>query len=505
VAKNKGKRNRSQRTTAPSNPIAGVGAATSSDAGSSEHDGDERDSIPGGRGSVVSIEPTPSSDNVIPFPRASQLNAEPRDSKATLISGTGAFTGLKSAAPESAPAEAKAETPAAAEAPDDSALRPLAGERERTTIPPEEATGERARPVTAESPVAPEGKAAERVTDKPAKVSEKPSDKPPEKAAKPTEEETRKTLRGEVVGKKDESKRGHKESLSTHLSDEAKAFFSEAAAVAAYKQTHDTFEDLAPASEDHAAELARSKRAMAITGALLVGVIVVVAGFGIYSRTSVPETGLSTHAPAVEPVAPATNPAPPVAESAPPPAAEPAPAPVAEAAPTAVAAVDGAVAAAEPTPTSAPATEPAPTAAATPTPAPAAEPAPVPAPTPAPAPTPPVAVATGQTPAQLLAAARSFRGPFAGRLAAYNAYFDAAPTDDRTMTTYAMSLAESAHNAEAEAVANRAVTANPRSGQAWFVLAYARSQLHNREGTAEARTRCIALGGTWATECRAVH
>ena len=89
--------------------------------------------------------------------------------------------------------------------------------------------------------------------------------------------------------------------------------------------------------------------------------------------------------------------------------------------------------------------------------------------------------------------------------AALEALCDANPADDRAMTTYAMSLAESAHHAEAEAVANRAVTANPRNGQAWFVLAYARSEQHNRVGAAEARTHCLAIGGTWATECRAIH
>ncbi len=463
MAKNKGKRNRSQRNSAMSTTLIGPGPTTGGAASEAEDsESDERESIaPEGRGSAVSIEPTPSSDNVIPFPRAS-IAVEGRDNKSTLIAGTGSF-----ATPKAAPAEADA--PAA-----DSAVRPVAREHERTTIPPEDATGERAKVPPPEAPVA---------------AADKPVAKAPEKAAKASEDETRKTLRGEVVGKKDEPRRGHKDSLSTHLSDEAKAFFSEAAAVAAYKETHDTFEDLAPASEEHALEAARSKRAMAITGALLVGVIAVVAGFGIYSRTSVPETGLETRPTAVEPVAPvAANPTPaPAAEPTPPPPAEPAP-------PTAVAPPP----AAEATP---PAAEPPPAVAAV---APAVAAAPTPAPAP-PAPPAPVAAPSGQTPQQLLAAARSFRGPFAGKFAAYNAYFDASPTDDRTMATYAMSLAESAHHAEAESVATRAVTANPRSGQAWFVLAYARSQLRNRAGTAEARTRCIALGGTWATECRAIR
>ena len=489
MAKNKGKRNRSQRSSAPtpSSPLAVGTVPTRLGPEADEHEVEGRESIAPESRSTMSIEPTVSSDNVIPFPRASQAATEARESKSTLISGTGAFATPKAPADE-APAAATP-APETAKPAEDSALRPAAGEQERTTIPPEESTGERAKVAAPESPAAVEAKAPE----KPAKPAEKASEKP----AKATEDETRKTLRGEVVGKKDEGRRTHKESLSTHLSDEAKAFFSEAAAGAAYKQTHDTFEDLAPASEDHAAELARSKRAMTITGVLLVGVIAVVAGFGIYSRTSVPETGLERHPSAIEaptPAAAVATPPPAADPTPPPPAADPPPPPVAAAPPPAAA----------PTPPTPTPTEPAPAVAPEPAPVAAAVPAVV-APAPTPTPPAPVAAPTGQTPQQLLAAARSFRGPFAGKLAAYNAYFDANPADDRTMTTYAMSLAESAHNAEAEAVANRAVTANPRSGQAWFVLAYARSQQHNREGAAEARTRCIAIGGTWANECRAIR
>lgn len=487
MAKNKGKRNRSQRSTVPTPSSTQAAEAVSAKPGAHAHEAEARESLPPGGRSTLSIDPTPSSDNVIPFPRSAAMAAEARDTKATLISGTDSFTAPK--VPAEQPVQPAPET---AKPSEDSALRPPAGEQERSTIPPEEATGERARVVTPESPVLPE------------KTAEKTAEKITEKPAKPSEDETRKTLRGEVVGKKDDSRRSHKESLSTHLSDEARAFFSEAAAAAAYKQTHDTFEDLAPASEEHAAEVARSRRAMTITGVLLVGVIAVVAGFGIYSHTSVPETGLDRRPAAVEaPPAAATSPTPAAEPATPPPAAEPTPPPAAE--PTA-APVAAAAPAAEPAPapTTAPAAEPTPAPVAAPTPVAAATPEPA-APAPAPAPPAPVAAPAGQTPQQLLAAARSFRGPFAGKLAAYNAYFDANPTDDRTMTTYAMSLAESAHNAEAEAVANRAVTANPRSGQAWFVLAYARSQQRNRAGAAEARTRCIALGGTWANECRAIR
>lgn len=486
MAKNKGKRNRSQRSTVPTPSSPQAAEAVAAKPGAHAHEVENRESLPPGGRSTLSIDPTPSSDNVIPFPRSAAMAAEARETKTTLISGTDSFAAPK--VPEEEPAKPAAE---AAKPSEDSALRPPPGEQERSTIPPDEATGERARVVTPESPVLPE-KSAE-------KTVEKTAERTTEKPAKPSEDETRKTLRGEVVGKKDDSRRSHKESLSTHLSDEARAFFSEAAAAAAYKQTHDTFEDLAPASEEHAAEVARSRRAMTITGVLLVGVIAVIAGFSIYSRTSVPETGLDRRPVAVEAPPPAATTPTPVAEPpAPPPAAEPTPPPVAAATP---------VAEPTPAPTPAPAAEPTPVAAAEPTPVAAATPAPAPAPAPAPTPAPaaPVAAPSGQTPQQLLAAARSFRGPFAGKLAAYNTYFDANPTDDRTMTTYAMSLAESAHNAEAEAVANRAVTANPRNGQAWFVLAYARSQQRNRAGAAEARTRCIALGGTWANECRAIR
>ncbi|MFO0602513.1 MAG: hypothetical protein U0324_05025 [Polyangiales bacterium] len=92
-----------------------------------------------------------------------------------------------------------------------------------------------------------------------------------------------------------------------------------------------------------------------------------------------------------------------------------------------------------------------------------------------------------------------------GRVAAYEAYFDAALVDFRTMTTFAMSLAEMGRNVDAERVANRAVTAAPNNAQAWFILAASRKALRNAAGAAEARTRCIALGGQWAAECRALQ
>ncbi|MEZ4391225.1 MAG: hypothetical protein R3A48_09030 [Polyangiales bacterium] len=48
------------------------------------------------------------------------------------------------------------------------------------------------------------------------------------------------------------------------------------------------------------------------------------------------------------------------------------------------------------------------------------------------------------------------------------------------------------------------MTANPENGQGWFVLAAVRSALRNREGSREAKARCISLGGRWASECRGI-
>jgi predicted Zn-dependent protease len=72
------------------------------------------------------------------------------------------------------------------------------------------------------------------------------------------------------------------------------------------------------------------------------------------------------------------------------------------------------------------------------------------------------------------------------------------------MLVLAMQLAESSRFAEAEAIATRVTAAQPTSGQGWFLLAFARKHQNNREGTAEARRRCTALGGQWANECRAL-
>jgi predicted Zn-dependent protease len=59
-------------------------------------------------------------------------------------------------------------------------------------------------------------------------------------------------------------------------------------------------------------------------------------------------------------------------------------------------------------------------------------------------------------------------------------------------------------NADAERIALRATEANPRNAQAWFVLAFTRNAQRNRDGAREARGRCVALGGQWAAECRAL-
>ena len=60
------------------------------------------------------------------------------------------------------------------------------------------------------------------------------------------------------------------------------------------------------------------------------------------------------------------------------------------------------------------------------------------------------------------------------------------------------------HPADAERIASRAVAANPNNSKAWFVLAYTRGRLGNAAGRREAMSRCIALGGQYAAECRAL-
>ena len=307
-----------------------------------------------------------------------------------------------------------------------------------------------------------------------------------------------------AIPRRDE-RRTHKESLSTHLSEEAQAFFSDASFESAYKVRHDNFDDLKPiASPEHAKELQHSRRWMAVTGAMLFGVVALLVGFSLAGRFGVSETALDTSAirnipePAPRTTAlPESTPAP----SEPPPAAPPAaegPAPAAPITPVVPPGTPPAAAASPPAP--------APPAAEPPAAAPAAAPAAPPTPPPAaavPEPAPAVAPPSGQTPQELLAAARAFRGPFAGRVAAWEAYFTAAPTQDRMMADMAFNWAEG-HPAEAERLAARAVAANPNNSKAWFVLAYTRGRLHNADGRREALARCIALGGSFAAECRAL-
>ncbi|MBI5516540.1 MAG: hypothetical protein HY909_22335 [Deltaproteobacteria bacterium] len=331
-----------------------------------------------------------------------------------------------------------------------------------------------------------------------------------------------------VNRKREDLKRDRKESLSTHLSDEARAFFSDEAYEKAYKNEHDSFEDLHPTPE-HPHEAAHSRRWMTLTGTLLFGIIAILAGGYIYTQTAVPETVVDTHRIHVsDNIPPPGEIVPPVVTSpggsaanaggSTPPAATPTATPEATpGAATAPAAPGTEPAATGPAPTpgtepaatappvaTAPATAPAPATTPEPTAPTGTAPAVAPPAPPAPAATTPAPAPSGQTPAQLLAAARAFRGPLAGRIAAYNTYFDAAPTDTRTMLALAMQMAEGSHFPEAEALATRATAAQPTSGQGWFILAFARKHQNNREGTAEARRRCTALGGQWANECRAL-
>ena len=417
--------------------------------------------------------------NVIHLPKPAERSEENVSSRPTMRAGSGG-----------------SEAPARADA---NPLRSNEAERERNTVPPAPADEE---PTPAAATEATEEK-ADAKTEAPAKVEAaeapaKPEEKKPEEKKPEARKKSDEKKRDVLVGRGEGERRDRKESLSAHLSDEARAFFSDKSLEAAYKPHHDTFEDLTPAHEEHAHEVARSRRWMRVTGMLLVGVVIVVGGFMLQSRYGVQETNLNTRqfqpepAPTPAPAPAAENPAPtpaPAAENpapAPAPAAEspaPAPAPAAE----------------NPTPAPAPVAEsPAPTPAPTPA---AVNPAPTPAPvaeTPAPTPA-PAAAPDGQTPAQLLAAARR-----TGRIDAWEAYFNAAPTEDRLMATTAMSMAERGRNADAERLAQRAVTANPSNGQAWFVLAVVRGALRNRDGAREARQRCIELGGRWAGECRGI-
>jgi hypothetical protein len=405
---------------------------------------------------------------------------------------------------------------------DVSALREATGERDRTTVPPVEgeaakaevAEGEAAKAegparsffdpsmpppaAKADAPAVAEKKPDEAKVEAP-KVEDKKVDakKPDDKKPEDKKVDTKKTdaKKADPAPAKGPLGRDRKESLSSHLSDEARAFFSEQAYQAAYKTDHDTFEDLVPATEDHARETARSRQWMKISVGVVATIVAVSVGFAAWhSQYAVPETTLLASRSTQPAVVPEALPAP---EPTPPPAPEPTP-PAATPEPTPPAATPE-VQPAPPTPPSA-----VPPAAVSPTAAPTAVPVP-PTAAPTAVPVPPTAAPGEQTPQQLLTAARNFRGAMPGRVAAYETYFNAAPGDDRTMTTFAMSLAEMGRAADAERIANRAVTANANNAQAWFILAFSRKTLRNAEGFREARTRCIALGGQWATECRALQ
>ncbi|MEZ4391224.1 MAG: hypothetical protein R3A48_09025 [Polyangiales bacterium] len=198
-------------------------------------------------------------------------------------------------------------------------LRSDEGEVQRTTVPPDapeaeeaeaaEVSGEILTPAkpTADASTEPETDATqEAVPVKAPAADEKKPDEPEAKAAKkkPDEPEEKKSKAAESKGKTSDAKkdpviargerRDRKESLSTHLSDEAKAFFSDKSLEAAYKPHHDNFEDLTPAHEDHASEVARSRKWMRVTGLLLVGVVAVIGSFALQSRYGVQETVLRT-------------------------------------------------------------------------------------------------------------------------------------------------------------------------------------------------------------------
>ncbi len=394
-------------------------------------------------------------------------------------------------------------------------------EAERTTIPPAEAVeaaaslGPEAVPVEAEKAPAPppstrdvleaglpsikatsptgldEGVVAAVMATKATEAAPEPKVEAPKAEARPStppkEDGKRSTAKDEaLVTKRDQVRREKKESLSTHLTDEARAFFAEAALESAYKPRHDTFDDLKPAHEDHPHETARSKKLMVVTGLLLLGVVGIAVAVPLLNHLGgVPETTIDTSA--VRHTTPPPPPPPAAVEdvgSPPPAAAADSGASVALSTPDAMAvAADVTSVAVVPVEVDAGTV---------------AAAADVGAPSVAPA------TPTAQTPAELLRAARRFRGAPAARAAAWDAYFNAAPGDDRTMTEIAMSCAEQGRHADAERIAARAVAANERNGNAWFVLAYARKQQRNVDGAREARARCVALGGQWAAECRAL-
>ena len=400
-------------------------------------------------------------------------------------------------------------------------LRADHDEAARTTVPPEERAEAKPESAPPKAEVAAETKPEAKPETKPepaakesprddARATKPDSKKPPSdaRAAKPESAEGRPSKIDIVVPRKDELQRNRKESLSTHLSDEARAFFTEAAYQAAYKP--DTFEDLQPEPE-HAHEAARGKRMMTLIGGSLFLVLAILGGFALYQNYyGVHETSLNMpgSATTTQPLSPEQSTRPPEAPTPPPAPPENTPPPTTpENTPPPPAVVPAAVddAGTSATPPAPPPTTPEntpPAVANTAADASTATTPPAPPPT-EPAPT-PAANPTGQTPAQLLAAVRAYHGPYAGMMTAYNAYFDAAPNDWQMMNSLAERIAE-AHPADAESVARRAVTANPNNARGWFLLAFSRKVQGNRAGFREAHGRCIALGGQWAAECRALE
>ncbi len=237
---------------------------------------------------------------------------------------------------------------------DVSALREGAGERERTTIPPDEKAEAKADEKGDKVDVGGEAKADERAEAKADEKSDvkaetkaetksdaptpapppelksltpterpgpKVEEKPVAKADAKTDDKARGSKTDILSTRKEAKGREHKESLSTHLSDEARAFFSEQAYQAAYKTDHDSFEDLAPAHEEHPSEIARSRRWMTAAGGVFVALLLVVVGFAAYhSKFAVHETSLDTARLTSRPSEPIT---PPEAQHAPAPETQP--------------------------------------------------------------------------------------------------------------------------------------------------------------------------------------
>lgn len=308
----------------------------------------------------------------------------------------------------------------------------------------------------------------------------------------------------------DAPKRERKNSFSGELSDEAKAFFADKSYEAAYRHSHDTFEDLKPVDEPHVGK--SSRRSMIIAVGMVAGVLGLVGILAIRDKIwgvhtpelrAAPTTaalnggrespdnggesrasqgGAAPHeqggngnqvAPTPQPAATAALPE------------APTPAPAQQANDTA----------------SAPSGE-ANTGAATPTPAAAA-----------PATSPPAAAPAGQAAgpgaqdvaALLQAAIRARARGYAAAAEAYNAYLNAGGNDANAIANFAYYLANTRGDVRhAGEWAERATTMDANNQLAWFVLAVARSEAGDRAGAREAARRCTSLPGRYATDCRSL-